>query len=316
MREQSLRAMNTDIRLLVVGEDGHTPECLRRAAGQFTVYERALSRFLPDSDLSALNRSAAQWTPVPPLLFEALATAATLSALTGGLYNPGVLPALEAAGYDRSFERLVQPQPGDHAAQAAAFPDTPRSEPPPPRPFELDHERRAVRLLPGVRLDLGGIGKGLAVDAAAAELAGQAGYLIDAGGDIRVGGESPDGGPWGIAVQDPRKLDEDLAVLAIESGAVATSSVGRRRWVQQGAVYHHLIDPRTGQSAASDVLAATVLASRCAVAEVFAKAVVIAGATDGFALLQQRGLAGLVVDPNGCLRANPAMQPFLPAAAG
>ena len=76
---------------------------------------------------------------------------------------------------------------------------------------------------------------------------------------------------------------------------------------------HHLIDPRTGRSAASDVLAATVLAPRCANAEVFAKAVVIAGAAAGFALLAQAGLAGLIVDDGGRLRANDAMQPFLAA---
>jgi thiamine biosynthesis lipoprotein len=242
---------------------------------------------------------------------DARAAAAALSSQTSGLYNPGILPALEAAGYDRSFERLARPE--DRPASASSEPVARVEAPLPPPPYELDVERRAVRLAPGVRLDLGGIGKGLAVDVAATELADQPGFLIDAGGDIRVGGESPDGGPWGIAVQDPLDLDRDLAVLAVASGAVATSSVGRRRWLQRGEVRHHLIDPRTGRSAASDVLAATVLAPRCADAEVFAKAVVIAGATAGFALLERMSLAGLVIDAGGRLRANAAMQPFVAA---
>ncbi len=313
MRERQLRAMNTDVRLLIVGDELRAAAALERAAGLFAVYERALSRFDAGSDLSALNRARNGWTPVPALLFGALAAAAALSEETGGLYNPGVLPALEAAGYDRSFERLARPRPDDRAEPNPAAPPPGANRPAAQPPYELDRGRQAVRLAPGVRLDLGGIGKGLAVDAAAAEFGDLPGFLIDAGGDIRVGGESPDGGPWGIAVQDPRDLDRDLAVLALQAGAVATSSVGRRRWLQDGEVRHHLIDPHTGRSVASDVLAATVIAPRCANAEVFAKAVVIAGATAGFALLARAGFAGLIVDSDGRLRANEAMQPFLAA---
>jgi len=316
MRERRLRAMNTDVQLLVVGDDRRADERLERAALAFIAHERALSRFDPNSDLSALNRAGSRWTRVAPLLFDALAAAAALSEQTGGLYNPAILPALEAAGYDRSFERLSPPPAEDGASPASAEGRAPPRAPAPAHPFALDHKLRAVRLAPAVRLDLGGIGKGLAVDAAAAELADQTGFLVDAGGDIRVGGQSPDGGAWGIAVQDPTDLEQDLAVLAVESGAVATSSVARRRWLQRGEVRHHLIDPRTGRSAESDVLAATVLAPSCATAEVFAKAVVIAGAAAGSALIDQAHLAALVVDRGGRPRANAAMQPFVAATSG
>ncbi|HLZ72829.1 MAG TPA: FAD:protein FMN transferase [Dehalococcoidia bacterium] len=309
MHELNLRAMNTDIRLLAADSGDRTQARLTRAAERFAVHERALSRFDPASDLSALNRAGPGWTWVPELLFHALTAADALFRQTGGLYNPGILSALEAEGYDRSFEQLAPPL-DDHVRRPAV-------PPAPPiavlfaKSYALDPERQAVRLAPGVRLDLGGIGKGLAVDAAAAELGDQRGFLVDAGGDIRVGGTSPDGGDWGIAVQDPTDLDRDLAVLAVRDGAVATSSVGRRRWLRQGEVVHHLIDPRTGRSAVSDLLAATVLAPACATAEVFAKAVVIAGAEAGFALLERHNLAGLVVDRERRLRVNPAMQPFL-----
>jgi thiamine biosynthesis lipoprotein len=315
VQERQLRAMNTDVRLLIVGEDARGAEQLARAAETFAVHERTLSRFDPASDLSVLNRAGPRWQRVPPLLFEALTVAATLSVQTDGLYNPGILPALEAAGYDRSFERLAPPGSDDRVAPPVAEMATgfARSV---AQIYTLDQERQAVRLEPGVRLDLGGIGKGLAVDAAAVEFADQQGFLIDAGGDIRCGGQSPDGGAWGIAVQDPVDLDRDLAVLALTAGAVATSSVGRRRWVQRGVMMHHLIDPRTGRSAASDVLAATVIAPRCATAEVFAKAVVIAGSDAGFALLERYQLAGLLVGSEHRLRANPAMQPFLVGTAG
>jgi thiamine biosynthesis lipoprotein len=304
--------MNTDVRL-VVADGPEAAAALERAAAEFARYERCLSRFDPASELSALNRTGGRPVAVSPLLFEALAAARSLLLETAGLYNPAVLPALEAAGYDRSFDRLQPAEsgsdvtPGDARSGAVLRP--------PAEPYQLDGRSREVRLAPYVRLDLGGIGKGLAVDAAAEELAGQVSFLVDAGGDIRVGGTSPDDGPWGIAVQHPVDLDRDIAVLAVSDCAVATSSVGRRRWVQDGAVRHHLIDPRTGLSAASDVTAATVIAPRCAPAEVWAKAVVIAGAVEGFALLARNGIAGLVVDADRRLRVNEAMQTFLAESA-
>jgi thiamine biosynthesis lipoprotein len=312
--EHHFRAMNTEVRLIVIAEDRDGWVLLECAAQEFSAHERTLSRFDPASELSALNRLGSRWTPVSPLLFRALTVADELRRQTGGLYNPAILPALEAAGYDRSFEELAQTgsgrsqtKPGSAWQPGHPIPVTHE------QPYELRPRRRTVRLVPGARLDLGGIGKGLAVDAAAAALRSAHGFLVDAGGDIRIGGVSPDGGLWGIAVQDPTNLDRDLAVLALTDGAVATCSVGRRRWVHDGSVQHHLIDPRTGKSAVSDVLAATVIASSCATAEVFAKAAVIAGAAAGFTLLARFELAGLVVDAERHLRANAALEPFLVA---
>src|SRR5437660_1696042 len=109
VQERSFRAMNTDIRLVVIagGRDG--PALLWRAAQEFVAHERTLSRFDPESELTALNGAGARWMRVSPLLFRALEAAGELRTRTGGLYDPGILPALEAAGYDRSFEQLAHP---------------------------------------------------------------------------------------------------------------------------------------------------------------------------------------------------------------
>jgi len=300
VNEHCFRAMNTDIRLAVLDDD---QALLERAAAVFTSYERTLSRFDPASELSALNRAGERPTVVSPLLCAALAAADQLRRATGGLYNPAVLPALEAAGYDRSFELLAE--------RAAPGPSSDTALLPPPQPYRLDAPRRLVQLAPGVRLDLGGIGKGLAVDAAADLLRGQPGFLVDAGGDVRLGGQSPNGGLWCVGVQDPLDLERDLAVLVVSDCAVATSSVGRRRWSAGGGVRHHLIDPRTGRSAESDALAATVVGPSCATAEVWAKALVIAGVREGLALAAREGLAALLVDTERGLHASEPMRPLI-----
>lgn len=314
MQERTFRAMNTEVRVAICAEGQGAARLLERAADEFADYERTLSRFNPVSELSVLNRAGAHWVFVSPLLFRSLAAARGAYDQTDGLYNPAILPALEAAGYDRSFEQLAQPvakafttaERKVEGSGAAALPGLD-----PAMPFELASQAQAVCLASHARLDLGGIGKGLAVDAAAAHLAGQPGFLIDAGGDLRVGGLSPDAGLWGVAVQDPFDLNRDLAVLALTDGAVATSSAGRRRWLRDGAVHHHLIDPRTGRSTASDVVAATVIAPDCATAEVWAKAMVIAGSEHGFSLLAQQRLPGLIVGTDHRVVVSDAMRPLL-----
>jgi thiamine biosynthesis lipoprotein len=112
-------------------------------------------------------------------------------------------------------------------------------------------------------------------------------------------------------VENPRDPSRDLALLALTSGAVATSSMMRRRWRHDGREHHHLIDPRTGASAETDVLAATVVAGSAAVAEVFAKAAVIAGAEAGRCLLASRGLAGLLALADGSVCTTSEMEAYL-----
>ena len=109
---------------------------------------------------------------------------------------------------------------------------------------KLDAAQGTVTLPKGLGIDLGGIAKGWAVDRATEMLAGQGidedAALVDAGGDIRASA-APGGEPWPIAVQDPLDAGSDLGGLKLSGGAVATSSVGGRRWQQNGQTMHHLI---------------------------------------------------------------------------
>ena len=241
---------------------------LGAAQEEVAACERELSRFDPASDLSRLNAAGGRWTPVGRRLLEALGLALQAREETDGRFDPTVLPALAAAGYDRSFELLEEREARSVNGWRAGT------------AIELDRRKGRARLEPGSSVDLGGIGKGYAAGRAlAAMLVGSptlAGGLVDLGGDIAVRGVAPEGGPWLIAVADPRRMGETLAVLALESGGIATSGRDARRFGPARSL-HHLIDPETGESALGGPLTVTVVAPDPVAAEVNATTLAIAG---------------------------------------
>ena len=252
---------------------------LGAAQEEVAACERELSRFDPASDLSRLNAAGGRWTPIGRRLLEALDLALRAREDTGGRFDPTVLPALVAAGYDRSFEQLEE-RP---AAQADGW----RAG----TAIELDERRGLARLEPGSSVDLGGIGKGYAagraLEAMRATGAAIAGGLVDLGGDIAVSGESPEGGPWLVAVADPRRPGETLATLALDAGGVATSGRDARRF-GPGRSLHHLIDPESGESALGGPLTVTVVAPDPAEAEIHATTLAIAGSGEAEAHVAAR----------------------------
>ncbi|MCP3818825.1 FAD:protein FMN transferase [Streptomyces sp. A3M-1-3] len=273
--------------LLVAGGPGL--ELLALARSRLAALESLWSRFRADSELCRLNASPGRWVQLSAPTAALVRQAVRAWEATGGLFDPTVLPALEAAGYTRSFPDLP--------------PELPSGAAPAPAPgcagIEIEDDR--VRLAPGVRLDLGGIGKGYAADLVAQELlaAGAEGACVNLGGDVRVTGRAPGTGAWTVAVEDEARPGTDLAWLALAEGAVATSTRLRRRWQRQGRQLHHLIDPTSGAPAAGTVVTVTVVAAEAHWAEVLAKAALIAGPPAGVALLEAHGVAGLLVTEDG-----------------
>lgn len=291
------RAVGTTCAAAVTAEQHEEIEArwaLGAAQEEVAACERELSRFDAASDLSRLNAAGGRWTPVGRRLLETLSLALDAREDTGGRFDPTVLPALAAAGYDRSFELLEERearQPDDWRAGTS---------------IELDTRSGRARLEPGSSVDLGGIGKGYAAGRALGAMLAVsptlAGGLVDLGGDIAVSGESPEGGPWLIAVADPRRVGETLAVLALESGGVATSGRDARRF-GPGRSLHHLIDPETGESALSGPLTVTVVAPDPVAAEVHATTLAIAGPGEAEAHIAARPrLSALSVPHTGPAR--------------
>jgi thiamine biosynthesis lipoprotein len=261
------------------------------ARGRLTHLERRWSRFVASSEVSRLNHAGGE-----PLRVSAETRLLVRRALegyrvTGGRFDPTLLGAVLRAGYVDSFERLDRGVPRFTSALRTGA-----------HRIEVDDGAGTVRIPDGVGFDPGGIGKGLAADIVAEDLMrfGAAGVCVNVGGDVRVAGRSPSGESWRIEVEHP-VTSLPVATLEVRNGAVATSSRIRRQWTTvDGDERHHLMDPATGTSARSPVLAATAVAAMGWQAEVLAKAAFL-GAAGGLDLVDDLGAAAMVLVPDGML---------------
>jgi thiamine biosynthesis lipoprotein len=288
MVRNRFRAMGTTVEVLLPHES--VASCAHRVRQLFDEWEASLSRFRPTSDLSRLNRTTGRPVLVSALLSAVLGAALDAAMATGGLYDPTLLAQLLELGYDRSFEQVPDVRP-----------DRPHDPQPGGgwRRIQFNRAARVVTLPPGVAVDLGGIAKGMAVDAAlrALQHEGVASAMISAGGDLGVLGLPPDASAWVLAVEGTASRP----VVSLQRGAMATSGRTHRRWKIGQVERHHLIDPRTGEPAQSGLATATVVAGRCAQAEVAAKVAFLLGREEGARFLLERGVAGLLVDGEGTL---------------
>jgi FAD:protein FMN transferase len=284
MRRHEFRAMGTDVELLLDADPGADAVFgFTRVESEFRRLERTLSRFDTTSELSLLN--ALGWIDAGDDLLAVVSAALDARERTGGRFDPTVHRALVAAGYDRSFELLESAHPSVALA-------------PPERGCgEVRLLGRRIELGDGVRLDLGGIAKGYAVDRAAALLASHGPCLVNAGGDIAVAG-APQAGVWPVGVEVP----SGTLTLGLERGALATSGRDRRRWTVGDDEQHHLIDPRIGRPAESDLVRVTVVAGTCTEAEVLAKALFLAGEEAAVQEADELGVPALLVTEDGRVR--------------
>ncbi len=326
MRTSEFRAMNTDILLAAEGSQENVARGFAEAEKWVHALEARLTRFSDTSELAALNRSAGNWFDASEELFDLVRESRDYFDQTNGLFDPSILDALERAGYDKSMDeiRAQNPEPavstptpklyaGMGAASADASPAVLIRTASDFRRVEFDEARGAIRLPPGMRIDLGGIAKGWIAESAALLLADYADAgVVDAGGDMFMVGLPQNENAWQVEIEDPRDANATLAVLRIPPGAVATSSIAKRRWQQRGRIQHHLIDPRLGAPAETDWLSVTVIAPHTTTAEVFAKALLIAGSHEAEEIAARRDdIAFVAVDHAGKLWGSSKSKEFL-----
>ena len=278
--------MGTAISLLL--PESQAAQGLQIVRALFAEWEQTLSRFLPESELSQLNQQAGSPVVVGDLLYYVLATALTAAQATEGVYDPALLDQLIQVGYDRNFDELPE------VRFAPAFPGEPGGG---WRGIRIDPGRQRVTLPAGIKLDFGGIAKGMAVDAALEELRlnGIDTALVNAGGDLAVLGLLPDEERWPVAVPGWNQF----WTIPLHHGAVATSGIAHRHWRQGDKLQHHLLDTRTGLPAQIDLWSVTVVADRCEQAEVAAKVTFILGSKQGANFLRRHRIAGLLVHQDG-----------------
>ena len=275
LERQEFRAMGTSCAVAVyasASERNRALCALAAARAEVAECERVLTRFDPRSDLSRLNHAAGSWVDVDARLLAALEASLRARRETQGRFDPTILPALIAAGYDRTFDEL-EPRP---AVSIDGWRGGAR--------VDVDEDNGRARVEAGAAVDLGGIGKGFSAERAIRAMRWAwpelTGGLVDLGGDIAFYGV-PAGAAsaWHVAVADPRVPGNTLTTLRLRGAGVATSGRDRRRFGPEHSL-HHLIDPATGAPAESGPLAVTVVAPDATEAEVHATALAIAPLED------------------------------------
>lgn len=265
---------------------GGTPTLLDDCFRLVHDLEQAWSRFLEGSDVWRLNWSRGLPVRVRRCTARLVRELIDAWAVTGGDFDPTVLPRLVAGGYATS--RV-------DASRRTALPDTAVW---PGAIADIEVAGPDIRLPLGTTLDPGGLGKGLAADMMV-ELAlnrGAQGVLAEVGGDVVVAGQAPDGAAWTIGIGHPYAPHELLTTVRLSSGAVATSSRLVRAWAGADGPAHHLIDPATGRSAATATVTSTVIAGTGARAEALAKLAFLRAPDPLLAWLPGIGAAALIVD--------------------
>lgn len=294
--EACLMGGRVSVHLLDTGDRAALEAAAGRVLDRIEAWAARLTRFSGTSELSRLNAAAGSHVPVGPTLAAVLDWARMAEARTDGLVDVALLDA-----------RLASETGARAGGPLAAT-----------RRWSLDRGRRGVivRREPGVRFDLGGVGKGWLADRAL-DIAPARSALVDGDGDIAV--RVAPGDRWAIGIADPRTADTALGALELANDGdvsrrwgVATSGTSVHRWSGADGDAHHIIDPRTSRPATSDVVQATVLAGTAREAEAWAKVAVIRGSMGAFAALDRPGVMGmLLLTDRGEVRATPGMMRWL-----
>jgi len=296
----TFEAMGSHVRLLI-GEPGPgmAPAEVAAAQGRRFVedFDATLSRFRPESELCRLNADRRERVPASTLMRRAVAAALFAAERSEGLVDPTLVGEIERAGYVSSRAGMA----GLPLAEALA--EAPERRPAAPRPerrwreLEVDDEAGEIVRPPGLGFDTGGTGKGLAADMLAGSLHGYSRFVVDCGGDIRIGGADALVHPYEVFVEHPIS-GERAYVLRLGSGGVATSGINVRIWRgESGRVAHHLLDPASGEPAWTGLVGATALGATALEAETLSKAALLSGPERGRRLLGDRG--GLLVHDSG-----------------
>jgi thiamine biosynthesis lipoprotein len=245
----------------------------------------ACNRFRDDSEISQINASHVREHKVSPTLASLLGAAVRSAALTNNLVTPTVLPALLALGYDRDFAALASSTSRATQSTASSLGG-----------FTFDTQNATLVLDEGCQLDLGSSGKAHCIDMVLGQLGGLGGVVVEIGGDVGLLPRT-DGEPWTVGVGGVQG-EETGDVLGLFTGGLATSGTSLRQWRNGDALMHHVIDPRTGTSAESCWVQASVAAGSCVDANAFSTASII-WSDDAPYHLAQAGLAGRLVTGHG-----------------
>lgn len=258
----SFEAMNTTFYFAIASSK--IPNWKEIIQGWVEYVEKEWSRFRVDNELGRVNQLGIdEEMVISPPLFDVLQKAESYRKRTNGFFSPYLLPQMQYHGYEESFpfsssRFVIQAMPRVYDKESS--------------PFLFDPSTSAVTRVKEGKIDLGGIGKGYTVQAAARWLknvSGAVAGMVDGGGDMTVWSDGHK--EWKIGVTHPFQQDVEIAQFSLKNGSVATSNVIYRSWTQGNTTKHHILNGKTGLPVESNIVQATVIADNCLDAEVAAK---------------------------------------------
>jgi thiamine biosynthesis lipoprotein len=299
--DYAFRAMGSDVRFLIgaplVPGSVDPLATADRERAYVQDFGFRLSRFEPDSELSALNADPRAMVPCSALLLAAVRAGLWAAERSGGLVDPTLVRALVDNGYASSLDG---DEPASLADALSTVPARRPASPDPASPWRqivVDDRSGTVSRPPGVQFDTGGTGKGLCADAVAWRLRGFTRFVVDCGGDIALGGIGAEFDPYEIAIEHPL-TGGSIGTLRLARGGVATSGLNVRIWRDAaGGFRHHLLDPSTGTPAWTGLIGATAVAGSALEAETLSKMALLLGAAGAREVLAEQG--GVIVHDDG-----------------
>lgn len=286
---RTVTLMGTCVTIRVVGHGADQQQIaerratVERAFEWFHRVEECCTRFDPESEMMQLTMQVGVPVQVSALLYEAVQFAVAVAEESDGAFDPTIGQRMETRGFNREYRSGQVVRTSLESGSLTSY-----------RDIRLDPAQRTVTLLRPLVLDLGAVAKGLAIDMAARELSPLEDYAVDAGGDLYVAGRNPEGRSWSIGIRHPRRDDQLIDSLCVSNVAVCTSGDYERRSPEDDE--HHLLDPRTGESAHA-LASVTVIAPTAMAADALATAAFVLGPTAGIQLLERQGVNGLMVSP-------------------
>lgn len=292
--EHVVDVMGTRAHVIVVARTPSIAELLATSAvARLRELESKWSRFLLDSELSRLNARAGSTVRVSRDVEALIERSLEAWHRTDGRFDPTVLSALVAAGYDDDFRTVAARLDSTSESDATAAPGC----------ADIRIGPDGVTLPHGTAIDPGGIGKGLAADLTIdlVMTGGATGACINVGGDLRVAGTTATGRPWTVAVEHPLTPARIIADVELHDEALVSTWRTRRVWGTGEHRRHHLIDPATGTSAWNGLAGVTVTAPEGWWAEALATAIFLAGPDDAPAIARRHGVGAILVRDDGSL---------------
>lgn len=280
----------------------HAEQCAERVFNEMHRIDELMSPYKPDSELSHINQQAAKGPiQISEEMFNLLKKSLSMSELSNGAFDI----TFSSVGYLYNYREGIKPT--DEEIQQS-LPNIDYHH------VLLDEKTRSVRFTqPGVRIDLGGIAKGYAVDNGIAILVscGIKGGLVTAGGDSRILGDRGNR-PWMMGIRHPRKKDAVAVMLPLSNTAISTSGDYERFFIEDGKRYHHIISPRTGKSVTS-TWSATVIGPDATTTDALSTTLFVLGPEAGLRLIESlSGIDAVIIDAHGQMYYSSGLAP--PAA--